>query len=93
MVKAAVDRYGRLDAESTNAGYRRLCAITAMTEADFDQVIGINLKGVCFLSNMKSKSCYSLGNAARSSTLPHGSLRARPLDLRHIRQARAGSMR
>jgi NAD(P)-dependent dehydrogenase (short-subunit alcohol dehydrogenase family) len=46
LVDATVERYGRLDAAFNNAGTEGAFApITELTEADFDHVIGINLKG------------------------------------------------
>ena len=49
MVAAALDRYGRLDILVANAGIFPSAKLGDMTAQDFDQVIGINLKGT-FLS-------------------------------------------
>jgi NAD(P)-dependent dehydrogenase (short-subunit alcohol dehydrogenase family) len=47
LVAAAIDRYGQLDIAFNNAGSEgKFAPITELTEADFDSVIGVNLKGV-----------------------------------------------
>ena len=46
-VKAAMDAYGRIDCFFNNAGIEgKLAAIVDMDEAVFDQVLGVNVKGV-----------------------------------------------
>lgn len=62
LVAAAVDRYGRLDAAFNNAGIEGFAPITAMTEADFDRVIGINLKGVWLSIKYEIEAMLALGN-------------------------------
>jgi NAD(P)-dependent dehydrogenase (short-subunit alcohol dehydrogenase family) len=47
LIAATVEHYGRLDAAFNNAGTEGVFApITELTEDDFDQVVGVNLKGV-----------------------------------------------
>jgi len=48
MVKAAVEKYGRLDCAVNNAGISgpRLTPMADITEAQWDEVMGVNLKGV-----------------------------------------------
>jgi len=48
LVKATVRRFGRLDCAVNNAGIAgpRFTPVADVTEADWDQVMGINLKGV-----------------------------------------------
>jgi NAD(P)-dependent dehydrogenase (short-subunit alcohol dehydrogenase family) len=47
LVAATIDRYGRLDIAFNNAGSEgKFAPITELTEADFDSVVGVNLKGV-----------------------------------------------
>ncbi len=45
MAKAAVDVYGGIDILCANAGIFPAAKLGVMTETDFDQVIGTNLKG------------------------------------------------
>lgn len=46
MVQAVVAKYGRIDILINNAGIIRDSQLLKMSEADFDAVIGVNLKGV-----------------------------------------------
>ncbi len=45
IVHAAIDTYGRLDILVNNAGFGRMAPIWEMTEAEWDSVIAVNLKG------------------------------------------------
>ncbi len=55
MAQAAVDRFGRLDILVANAGIFPAAKIEAMTEADWDHVQAVNLKGVFF----SVKACFA----------------------------------
>ncbi|MBO0821313.1 MAG: SDR family oxidoreductase [Nocardiopsaceae bacterium] len=46
MVRAAVDRFGRLDILFCNAGITSVTPISELGEAEWDAVIGTNLKGM-----------------------------------------------
>lgn len=46
MVEAVKARWGRIDILLNNAGITKDARLVKMTEAQFDQVIGVNLKGV-----------------------------------------------
>ena len=61
LVKATVDRFGRLDAAFNNAGIEGFAPITAMTEEEFDRVIGINLKGVWLSVKYEVEAMIALG--------------------------------
>ena len=50
LVKAAVERYGRLDILVNNAAICPRIPMDDMTEAWFDRIVAINLKSVFFLS-------------------------------------------
>jgi NAD(P)-dependent dehydrogenase (short-subunit alcohol dehydrogenase family) len=45
VIHDTVERFGRLDAVVNNAGILRDRMITSMTEADFDEVVAVHLKG------------------------------------------------
>ncbi|HTM53936.1 MAG TPA: SDR family oxidoreductase [Pirellulales bacterium] len=47
MVQQAIDTYGRIDAVVNNAGILRDCIFHKMSEAEWDAVINVHLKG-CF---------------------------------------------
>jgi 3-oxoacyl-[acyl-carrier protein] reductase len=55
MAQAAVDHFGRLDVLVSNAGIFPSARIEAMTEADWDQVQAVNLKGTFFAV----KACFA----------------------------------
>jgi glucose 1-dehydrogenase len=48
LVAAAVEKFGRLDIMLNNAGIARSQAFLDITDADFDDVIGVNLRGAFF---------------------------------------------
>ncbi len=48
MAAAIRDRFGRLDVAFANAGVASFESLDDVTEADFDRVMGINVKGVFF---------------------------------------------
>jgi 2-hydroxycyclohexanecarboxyl-CoA dehydrogenase len=48
FAKTACDIYGRIDVLVANAGVRVFGTILESTEADWDKILGVNLKGVSF---------------------------------------------
>jgi 3-oxoacyl-[acyl-carrier protein] reductase len=46
LIASAVDTYGRIDILVNNAGISKTGLFVDMTEADFDELMGVNLKGV-----------------------------------------------
>ena len=55
MMADVMDRYGRIDILVNNAGITRDNLIMKMSEADFDAVIGVNLKGTFNATKAVSK--------------------------------------
>ena len=47
-VAAAIERYGKLDVLVNNAGIRNYLDVTEASEASWDQILGVNLKGYAF---------------------------------------------
>ena len=52
MVAEVVSRYGRVDILINNAGITRDARLVNMTEEQFDDVIGVNLKGVFYCTQL-----------------------------------------
>ena len=48
MIAKAIDRFGRLDILVNNAGIEKNASFWDVTEADYDAVLNVNLKGVFF---------------------------------------------
>lgn len=48
MVKTALERWGQLDILCANAGIFPQARLESMTEADFDRVMNVNVKGMLF---------------------------------------------
>jgi NAD(P)-dependent dehydrogenase (short-subunit alcohol dehydrogenase family) len=76
LIDGVVARFGRLDAAFNNAGISSGGPIEALTSADFDQVFGINVRGVWLLIRQEVIAMRKLGNGGAivntSSTLGSG---------------------
>ena len=68
VVEAVLQRtlaaYGRLDYAFNNAGIAMLAPFLEVTEADFDRVIGINLKGVWLCMKAEMRQMLTQGGGA-----------------------------
>ena len=60
LVDLAIDRFGRLDAVINNAGVIRQAAIDEMSEADWDDVISVNLRGTWCVTRAAARHWRSL---------------------------------
>lgn len=56
MVKATVERWGRIDCLVANAGIVQDSQLTAMTDEQWDRVIEVNLKGVFLCARAAAKA-------------------------------------
>lgn len=76
LVSGVVKKFGRLDAAFNNAGVSNGGPIETLTTADFDQVFGINVRGVWMLIQQEVIAMRALGNGGAivntSSTLATG---------------------
>lgn len=63
MVAHTVERFGRLDYAVNNAGIEgQFAGITELSEADWDQVLNINLKGTFFGMQYQARAMLAAGN-------------------------------
>jgi len=63
MVDHAIKTFGRLDYAVNNAGIEgRFASITELSEADWDQVLGINLKGTFLGLQHQARAMLAAGN-------------------------------
>jgi len=63
MVAHAIKTFGRLDYAVNNAGIEgRFASITELSEADWDQVLGINLKGTFLGMQHQARAMLAAGN-------------------------------
>ena len=63
MVSHTIDAFGRLDYAVNNAGIEgRFAGITELSEADWDQVLGINLKGTFLGMQHQARAMLTAGN-------------------------------
>ncbi len=61
LVSAAVENFGRLDILVNNAGIEFREAFLTTTEQQFDETLGVNLKGVYFLSQKAAQAMVRAG--------------------------------
>jgi 3-oxoacyl-[acyl-carrier protein] reductase len=64
MVQAVLARFGRIDALINNAGITRDARLVNMTEAQWDAVIDVNLKGVFHATQAVVKTMLAQGSGA-----------------------------
>lgn len=54
LVRAAVDKFGKIDVIIPNAGIMPMKTVETATEADFDRAFSLNVKGPFFLAQVSS---------------------------------------
>jgi 3-oxoacyl-[acyl-carrier protein] reductase len=79
LVRAAVDRFGRLDMAVANAGLTLYGDFFTYEQAAFDRVLGVNLRGSYFLAQAAARQMRSQGEGGRillmSSVTGHQAIR------------------
>jgi NAD(P)-dependent dehydrogenase (short-subunit alcohol dehydrogenase family) len=61
-IESIVDRYGRIDVCVNNAGILRTGDVLDISEKDFDEVLGVNLKGAFLLSQAVARHMVASGS-------------------------------
>ncbi|BBK39464.1 dehydrogenase [Allostella sp. ATCC 35155] len=79
LIAATVDRYGRIDILVNNAGILQAADFLDLTEADFDRVLRVNLKGTFLVSQAAARRMVRqfAEEGARSSIVNLSSVTAR----------------
>ncbi len=65
LIREAVAQMGRLDILVNNAGIQRHAPFLEASESDFDQVLGVNLRGPFFLSQAFARHVREVGHGGR----------------------------
>jgi len=65
LISAALEHFGRLDILVNNAGIEFRESFLTTTEEQFDQTLGVNLKGVYFLSQQAAQVMVRAGNGGK----------------------------
>jgi glucose 1-dehydrogenase len=65
LISAALDNFGRLDILINNAGLEYRESFLTTTEAQFDHTLGVNLKGVYFLSQKAAQTMVQAGKGGK----------------------------
>lgn len=72
MVDEGVQRMGRIDILVNNAGVERFAPFHEVSEADYDLVMGVNLKGAFFCAQAFVRHCRQRGGETENDTAPRG---------------------
>lgn len=65
LIEQAIERMGRLDILVNNAGVQKHAAFLDASEADYDQVLNVNLRGPFFLSQAFARHLRDSGRGGR----------------------------
>ncbi len=71
LVDATVRQFGRLDIMVNNAGLETRTSVLDSTEQDFDNVIGVDLKGAFFGTQFAAKQMIAQGDKATRRWADH----------------------
>ena len=89
MVEQVAAQFGRFDILVNNAGIYPRAAFLDLTEAVWDSVLGVNLKGSAFLGQAAAKAMIAAGNAGSIINLSSQAVRGSPLGA-HYSASKAG---
>ena len=75
FVQATVDRYGRLDGAFNNAAMTQAGRLDTVSEADFDKIMAVNIKGTWLCIREESRAMLARGRGAIVNMSSIGGLR------------------
>jgi hypothetical protein len=75
LISWACERYGKLDVPVNNAGIGPISPLDHLRATEWEDMIGVNIKGVCMSSRQRCPSSINRVSGISSTLLPHRNIR------------------
>jgi 3-oxoacyl-[acyl-carrier protein] reductase len=89
-VRAAVERFGRLDVAVSNAGVYPNTPVLELDEAEWDRVLDTNLKGTFLVTRAAARQMVAQGNGGKICTIASGAHLLGRIGAAHYCASKAG---